>query len=88
MNPIVLSKPRLPVLRMINGRIALNKTACLALAWCLVASGLLLWLTPLPGGIFLIRWGIMFACKASPRLRLSLTRHLHKIWLGSRLLPV
>jgi hypothetical protein len=70
------------------GQSPLAKPLYLALAWMFICTGCSLWLTPFPGGIFLVRWGVMLACKASPKLRTSLSRRLGKIWLGSRLLPV
>jgi hypothetical protein len=67
---------------------SLSKPLYILFSVSLICSGLLLWLTPFPGGILLIRWGILFACKASPRLRAFFARLLGKTRFGSLLLPV
>lgn len=66
----------------------LSKPIYLLSSISLVGLGLLLWLSPFPGGILLIRWGILYACKASPKLRAFFLKLAKRTRLGSLLLPV
>jgi hypothetical protein len=57
----------------------LPKRLRLFLAAVLTGSGLVVFLTPLPGGIVLISTGLLLACCTSDALRAALTRRLKAI---------
>lgn len=66
----------------------LFKTALFALFYLFYLLRLSAVVTPLLGGVLFTRWGVLFACKASPELRALLLRRLKNSRIGLLLLPV